>query len=213
MTRMRIMGLALVAVFAMSALAVSSASAKTAKTVLTLKTAGKGALTAGAALTASSSDLVFTTAAGNLECTSNILSGTLANNGSTKDKGTITSSNSTGTEPPTGKACKTTTPFGPAEIISSGFNWPVEFTTKGTSTVKGNKKVAFKAIFLLAESASCTYEASKVASTFKIGGPVELTTSAQPFKINKKTSNAACPASGTLTGHALVTSGGETVES
>ncbi len=209
MTRIKIMGLSLMAVFAVFALSASMASAKT---VLTLKTA-KGPLAAGANITASSGDLIFTTEAGNLECTSNVISGTLANNSGTKDKGSATSESSTGGE--AGGLCKTTTPFGPAEIVSSGFPWPIEFTTKGTATVKGSKKVQFTSTFPAAGGAKCEFEASKVVSSFNAtagSGPITLTTTSQLFKINKKTSNPACPKTGTLSGHFTLTSSGEAIE-
>src|SRR5664280_2259205 len=114
MKRMRIMGLSLVAVFAMSALVAGSASAAT---TLKLSTTGKGLLPAGANLVASSSDLVFVTSAGNLECSSNVLTGTLTTNSASKDKGSITAESSTGEEG--GGACHTTTVLG-AALIESG---------------------------------------------------------------------------------------------
>lgn len=214
MKRMRIMGLSLVAVFAMAAVFAGTASAKG---VLTLSTAA-GPLAAGAPITASSSNLVFHTEAGNLECTSNVIEGTVSNNGAAKDLGSITSESSTG-EIGFGSACNTTTPFGPAAVASSNLPWPDEFSAKGTNAVKkGAGKVAFTSTFILAEGASCTYESSKVSSTFvpgAAGSPVavELTTTKQVFKINKKTSNPACPKTGELSGTWAVTSAGETVSS
>lgn len=211
MKRMRIMGLSLVAVFAMSAVAVNSVSAAAKpKPVLKLVTA-KGDLAVGAELKASSSDLVFVTSAGNLECSSNVLTGAITvNNNASKDKANITAESSTGEFE--GGACKTTTPLGPALITASGLSWPAEFTNKGTSTLKGTKKVVFTSVFPLAGGAKCVYESAKVASTFTVGGATELTTSNQLFKYNKKLSNAACPTEGKLSGHFAVTSGGETVE-
>ena len=209
MTRMRIMGLSLVAVFALTAVFAGAAFGKA--TPVTLKTA-KGPLPAGAPITASSSDLTFTTEAGKLECTKNILEGTLTNNGSTKDKGTITAESSTGEGTGFGSACKTSTPFGPAAIEPGHLPWSVEFSNKGVATVKG-KKVSFTSTFVAAGGAKCTYESAKVLSSFSTaGGPVTLTTTEQLFKVNKKTSNEACPPTGKLNGHFTLTSGGETVE-
>ena len=62
---------------------------------------------------AESTNLVFETSAGNLECTSNTIEGTVGNNGAKKDAGNITAEKSSGGEP--GGLCKTTTPFGAAE--------------------------------------------------------------------------------------------------
>ena len=81
MKRMRIMGLSLVAVFAMSALVAGSASAAT---VLTLETAA-GPIVSGQNLVASSSNLIFVTTAGNLECSSNVLTGEATTNKAAKD--------------------------------------------------------------------------------------------------------------------------------
>ncbi len=205
MRRIRIAGLCLVAVFALSAVIAGSASASTP---LTLKTA-KGTLAPGAKLKAFSSNLVFSTSAGNLECTENTLLGSVETNGAAKDKGKITEEFSTGTG---GGACNTTTLLGKVLIKSNNFPWPLELTNKGTSKLKGSKKVAFEGNFFEA-SVNCNFEAGKVATTFKVGGPLELVTSNQQFKINKKTSNALCPKEGHLSGSFVVTSGGETVES
>jgi hypothetical protein len=203
---MRIMGLSLVAMFAVAAVFAGAASAKT---VLTLKTA-KGALAPGAELKAESSNLVFVTSSGNLECTSNILEGTVENNGAAKDKGSVTKESSTGEE--AGGLCKTTTGLGPASIESSGFPWPIEYTTKGTSSLKGSKKVTFTSTFPGAGGAKCTYEAAKVASTFNTSGVITQTTTNQVFKANKKTSNPACPKEGKLSGSFKLFSGDEAVE-
>lgn len=207
MTRMRIMGLSLVAVFAIAAVFSGTAFAK-AK-VLTLKT-GAGALASGAELRAESSNLVFVTSAGNLECTSNILTGTVTTNNATKDKGSVTKESSTGGE--AGGLCKTTTGLGPASIESSGFPWPIEYKNTGASSIKGTKKIAFTSTFPAAGGAKCTYEAAKVASTINTSGVVTQTTTNQVFKANKKTSNAACPTEGKLSGEFKLFSGSEAVE-
>lgn len=214
--RALILGVAIIATLAAGAIGAGAASAKT---VLVGRTA-KGVLPVGAKITASSSDLIFVTASGNLECSSNILEGTLETNESTKDKGKITGEHSSGTEPEgKGELCKTTTPFGPAQIVSKNLPWAVEFTTKGTSTVKkgSSGKVAFTSIFPGGgPGAECTYEAAKVNSTFVAGKegepiPATLTTNEQLFKKNKKLSNTLCPETGKLSGHFSLTSGGETV--
>jgi hypothetical protein len=204
MNRFKIIGLSVVAVFALTAVLAASASAKT---VLTLKTA-KGPLAAGAEIVAESSNLEFVTEAGALQCSSNILTGTIANNGGAKDKGEITKESSTGGEP--GGACKTTTPLGYTNITSLHLPWSIEYTTKGTSSVKG-KKITFESVFPLAGGAICTYEAAKVASTFNTSGVITQTTTNQVFKVNKKVSNAACPKSGKLSGSFKLFSKGEAV--
>ena len=159
--RIKMMGLTVVAIFAISAVVASAASAST---VLTLKTA-KGALTSGSEIKSSSSNLVFVTSAGNLECSSNVLTGTVSVNGAKKDIGSITEEQSTGSEPTPG-ACHTTTPLGEALIVASGFPWKAEFLSNGKVSIKGNKKVAFTSTFPAAGGAKCTFEAGKVAATF-----------------------------------------------
>src|ERR1700712_2995653 len=130
MRRIRIVGLSAVAVLAMSAVVVPAASAAT---TLTLKTAGKGALKAGDPVKGDSSNLIFVTSSGNLECSENELAGTVSVNGSTKDKGSITSEKSTGAEG--GGACKTTTPLGPALITSEHLPWSIELLSSGNMKV------------------------------------------------------------------------------
>jgi hypothetical protein len=216
MKRMKIFGLSIVAVFAMSAVVASAASAKI---VLTLKTSS-GTLKAGDPIKADSSNLIFVTSAGNLECSENELTGTVTTNGEVKDKGSIAAEKSTGAEG--GGACKTTTPLGPALIASSKLPWSLELLASGKGKVKG-KKVTFTSTFPAAGGAQCAFEASTVNTTFprlkpKKGekltfGPLILTTTAQKFKLNKKTSNAACPTEGKLSGEFSMTSAGKTIES
>ena len=176
--------------------------------VLKLKTA-KGELTAGQEVVADSTNLIFETSVGNLECSSNILKGKLAKNNSKKDEGPIESESSTGNEP--GGLCKTTTPLGATEIKTSNLPWSTVLTSKGIDEVKG-KKVSFTSVFPTS-GATCVFEAAKVKSTFTPGGPVTIVTSKQKFKLNKKASTPACPKEGTLSGTFTGTSGGETVES
>ena len=200
-------GLVVTAFLATGLLTGGVAGAKGPST-LKLKTA-KGELGVGAQVVAESSDLIFETSAGNLECTSNVLTGTLSKNNAKKDEGKIEKEVSTGGEP--GGLCKTTTPLGPTSITTSNLPWSTDLTTKGIDEVKG-KKVSFVSTFPN-EGIKCTFEASKVKSTFTIGGPVVIHTVKQKFKANKKTSGAGCPKEGTLSGTFQGTSGGETVES
>ena len=111
--------------------------------LLTLKTA-KGELTVGQEVVADSTNLIFETSSGNLECSSNILKGKLAKNNSKKDEGPIESESSTGNEP--GGLCKTTTPLGATEIKTSNLPWLTVLTSKGVDEVKG-KKVSFTSVF------------------------------------------------------------------
>jgi len=202
------LAVAVLAAFAVTGLVSGVAGAK-GPSNLTLKTA-KGELAVGAEVVADSTDLVFETSAGNLECTSNILKGTLSKNNAKKDEGEIAEEHSTGSEP--GGLCKTTTPLGPTEISTSNLPWLTVLSTKGVDEVKG-KKVSFTSTFPNEGGLKCTFEAAKVKSSFTIGGPVVIHTVKQKFKANKKISGAQCPKEGTLTGDWTVTSGGEAVES
>jgi hypothetical protein len=210
MKRMRMMGLCLIAVFAVSA---TSASAKS----LTLSTAGKGVLTKGTTVTNFSSNLVFTTVAGNLECEEVTLSGPLGTNGEAKDKGEVTSSISQGNYLEIPGACKTSA-TGPVFVESSKLPWTSTFSLKGGEVA--GKKITFTTTFLALEPPNnkCTFEASK--SKFTYATPITTTpasntliTTAQKFKHAKKAPNqsALCPAEGTLGGEFAPTAGGEPV--
>jgi hypothetical protein len=209
------MGLCVVAVFAIAAIGASAASAKT---VLRFSTPGPPDLKAGEPVAEFSSNLIFETTAGNLECEENELKGEVTVNDSTKDKAVVHEEISKGDYDGIPGACKTSA-TGPVIIKSSGFPWPGEFTTKGAGKLKGTKKVAFDSEFLALEGPNnhCTFEASTVKYTFNVQTaktPVTITTTKQKFVHNKKAPNQAsvCPASGLLTGTFSGSSKGETLE-
>ncbi len=210
MKRMTIFALCLAALGLMIA---GTAGAASKPTNLTLKTA-KGAITSGEKIKASSSNLIFETGSGNLECSNNVIEGPAGTNDTKKDTGEITREESTGNETVGSEThlCKTTTILGSTSITTSNLPWTDIFTSKGVNEAKG-KKVSFTSTFPSAGGAKCTFEASKVKSSFTIGGPVVIKTVKQKFKANKKLSNAQCPKEGTLSGEWTVTSEGETVES
>jgi hypothetical protein len=209
------MGTGLLVLFALGALMATSAVAAKEKPVVKLSTKGKGLLAAGAEVKASSSNLVFVTSAGNLECSENVLNGTLTNNSSAKDKVGVTSETSAGKEAE--GDCKTTTLLGRTKITSGDFPWTQELTTKQTGATKGTKKVKFESVFPEAGNAICIFESGKVKETYKPGAagsptPVSLVVTNQVFKRGKG-SNAACPSEGKLSGSFELTSSGETIES
>ncbi len=216
MRSIRTLGITLLALCALGALMVGSAVAAKEKPAVKLSTKGKGLLSAGAEVKASSSNLVFVTSAGNLECTENVLNGTLTNNSGKKDKASVTSEKSAGKEAE--GDCKTSTLLGRTKIKAGDFPWTQELTTKGTGATKGSKKVLFESTFPEAGNIVCIFESSKVADTFKPGAAgsptaVTLTVTNQVFKRSKKGSNAACPAEGKLSGSFELTSSNETIES
>jgi hypothetical protein len=207
MKRMLVLGSAVVAVFAMMA---ALASAEGTGPKVTFFTA-KGPIKKGDTIVASSSNLIFVTSGGNLECSRNIISGVDKTNGREKDAGTVTSEESTGEEP--GGLCKTTTPFGPAEISTSNLPWKDKFTNKGIAQLNtgiGTKTIRFTSTFPSAGGAKCTFITKKVISTFNLNGVVTVTTSNQVFKLEAG-STSGCPIEGKLSGSFSVTSNGEPV--
>ncbi|HEY1834345.1 MAG TPA: hypothetical protein VGG08_07910 [Solirubrobacteraceae bacterium] len=219
MKRMRTLGLCLAAVFALVAITATGASAKEPKKKnLTLSTAA-GALKAGSAISEFSSNLIFETSAGNLECEENELAGSLTNNDAKKVDGTITSETSQGNFMSIPGACKTSA-TGPVLIQSSDLPWKAVFTPKKTGEVKGGPKVIFTSTFLALEGPNnkCTFEATKVKDTMNVSvekEPVTVTTTKQTFKHAKKAKEqtSLCPTSGVLSGTFTGKSGGETLES
>ncbi len=211
MQRIKIMGLALVAILAMTALVASTASAKESKN-LVLKDPS-GVIAAGATVTATSTNLTTVTAAGNLECENAALPTVIKTNSAAKDLGTSSEDLNYGDYLGIEGACKTSA-AGPAIITTSDFPWSASFSDKGAEEEKGNKKVVFTSTFLALEGPKnkCTFEASKIKSTFPVGKeghPVnlEFTTTNQSFKLNSKAPDTAaiCPKTGLLSGNWNVT--------
>ncbi len=211
MKRIMISGLSLIAVFATMA---SSAAAEGTGPKVTLRTSS-GALVKNDSIVASSSNLIFVTSAGNLECSSNIITGFDKTNTKEKPSGEITKEESTGEE--AGGLCKTTTPFGPAEILATNLNWKLKLTNKGNveiNTSKGNKRVTFVSTFPAAGGAKCSFSSKKVISTFPVSKtpvPFVITTSKQVFTLDAG-STAGCPTSGELGGTFSTTSNGKALE-
>jgi hypothetical protein len=201
MKRIALLGLAVVALFAMS---VTVASAK--KAGLKLHTAKIEELPAGAEIVGFSSNLVFKTEKGNLECTESELKGKLEVNNETKDKGKIESDREEGAEAE--KLCKSG--LGPVKIEVKKLPWSEEFGSTGKEQTKG-KKITFKGTFPGLGGISCIYETSTVKGVNTTTGQAKVTVTNQKFKSNKSESNAACPKEGTLSGEFAFSSGGEEV--
>jgi len=215
MKRMSIMALGLLAALAMGATLASSASAMT---YLTLRTAG-GALAVGSSLTATSSNLVLATGAGNVECSSTEMSGKLTLNGKVIDSGTLEGWSSNGEEE--GGGCHSTTSFGPAAVEVLYAPFPITFKLSGKGTIKatGGDLTKFRLNLFFYNnipSLQCTYEAEKIAYTLTPGGfgqPVALApkVSEQKFKLHRP-ANASCSAVVKMSGNFAMSSGGETLE-
>jgi len=218
MTRIKMMGLCLVAVFAFAAVMATGASAKEAKPKNITLSTPKGALAKGAKIDTFSSNLIFETTAGNLECEENDIIGEVNTNDAKKDEGPVTAENSKGSFMGIPGACKTSA-TGPVTIVSSDLPWKVVFSSKGTGEVKGGPKIVFTSTFLALEPPNnkCTFEATKTKTTYGLTttkAPITITTTKQTFKHAKKAANQStlCPASGVLSGTFTGTSGGETLE-
>ena len=139
MKRLSSVGLSLAALCLMIA---GTAFAK-GPTNLTLKTA-KGALATGQEIKAESTNLIFETSVGNLECTKNVIAGPAGNNGSKKDKGRSPRgidrkrSRAGCAKPPRRSA--------PTSIAVEHLPWEDIFTSKGVNEAKG-KKITFVSTF------------------------------------------------------------------
>jgi hypothetical protein len=210
MKRLRLVCLSIVAVALLGATLASSASAYLAFTT------SRGLLPTPARLFKFWEWLIFAfstaSGSGSVSCSGATMTGVLETNAAKKDDAVIEETAFGGEG--LGSDCESS--LGPATITGSQEPWPNEFTEKKQWTIKGTKKVAFTVTFLALEGVSCTYEASKVKSTFNAGAaghpePVTVNTSDQVFKAAKK-SNAACPKTGELSGSIKAVANGETLE-
>jgi hypothetical protein len=190
MKRIALIGLTIIAVFAMAA----AASGRIM--VLELYT-DAGPLAPGADIHAFSSSFSFTTSSGEVECPKSDLSGTLANNESTKDKGNIAAASFGGGIE---NLCQGT--FGLAAIAAEHTPWPIEFTNKGAAALKS---VAFKATFFALGDAHCYYAARKVKGKIPLSGSVRITIERQVFKLTKESAEP-CPKRAIVSGAFQLTS-------
>jgi len=209
----RLAGVLLIGV-AVFATMVASALAEGTGPKVTLRTAS-GVLKKGDPLVAFSSNLVVTTGGGNIECSKNTLSGTIKTNAKEKLSGELTLVEATGEE--TGGRCKSTAPFGPAEVSTSNTPWKLKFINTGVvqiNTGLGTKLVEFTATYPGAGGAKCIYSIKKLLSSFPVSAspvPLVITTTNQVFKLVAG-STAGCPTEGKMNGSFSTTSKGEAVE-
>jgi hypothetical protein len=209
----RLVGVLLTGV-AVFATMVASASAEGTGPKITLRTAS-GVLKKGDPLVAFSSNLVVTTAGGNIECSKTSLSGTIKTNTKEKLSGEFTLVEATGEEP--GGRCKSTAPFGSAEVSTSNTPWKLKFINTGVvqiNTGLGTKLVEFTATYPAAGGAKCIYSIKKLLSSFPVSVsavPLVITTTNQVFKLVAG-STAGCPTEGKMNGTFSTTSKGEAVE-
>ncbi|HEY2217419.1 MAG TPA: hypothetical protein VGH21_07980 [Solirubrobacteraceae bacterium] len=107
-------------------------------------------------------------------------------------------------------------PAGGITITPSSVPWSSTFSNKGIATTKGSKKVALVATFAAFPGVKCVWEASKLISSFGLGGdgapvPVELSEHSQLFKYDKKQSASICPHEALVSSRFELISGGHTV--
>ena len=179
MGRIKIMGLALVAVLVLGGIATSAADAS--KGALVLSTGAKeGALKAGEPIELSSMNLQFVTGIGTYDCTTqNSLSGTLTSNAGTKsDPLDITGFS--------GGSCKSGEGETAAQVI--GLPWTVDLTPKGTAEVTSGAGAVGFAMYIGSLGATCHFEAKHIKGTFTPGTeeaaePLKITWTAQTLKL------------------------------
>lgn len=188
-----------------------SGASAAAKPVLTLETA-RGPLSERSTLVMSSSNLLVETSNGNVECNTNVFTGTLTTNGANKDKGTVSETSFAGDE--SERRCKTTTPFGPGELVGSGFAWGQELTAKGTGKLKGSKRLVI-AYVDPDDEIDCPLETGKINETFKEIGttaePLVIEMTRQTVKVNKRHTGFCPLKEAALSGTFAVTAEGEGV--
>lgn len=198
MLRLKITGVALVAVLAMGAVVMSNASARSPIPSLRNEVT-KAALAPGAVLIATSTNVLFMSPAGNVECSKSALDATLTTNGARKDKASTTKGSFTGTED--GTLCPSTWPeAGPAEVTMGVFPLQTTFTTGGKYETKGNLTFTFTFPYAIGgyNGVTCVFEAKKLKGTFNTNGsPITLATIDQEGKL-KKPAPRACPNEGQM---------------
>jgi hypothetical protein len=197
------------------ALALAALPAFASAANVTLRSGSKTgpALANGTVLTAdssSTSNLVFTSASGNIECKENTLNGEVENNGTATTGIKITSASFLAAGG--GKDCLTTIPNGSggtltATITAENLPYTADLPSSGAGTLTGSgtpASVKFKAIFDNGTTPvlTCTFEKTSVATTFNFNTALKIDVGASQVFTGTGT---GCPTSGTLTGSFLVT--------
>ena len=170
-----------------------------------------GPLPTGAPVEASSSNLVFTSSAGTVECNESTLSGTLTTNDSTTDVIEFESAVLEGSPAVAPNECPSTS--GSLGVEAVGLPWIAGISSKGAGLLKGRDGVTVED----AEGFACTYEPAKLALTFAntTSGPEILSFQPQVIALGKgatQEEHEHCVAQGTLSGTFQLTSEGEVVE-
>ena len=149
-------------------------------------------LVPGEALLFKASDLLITSAEGNITCEDGRLNATLQNNGFKADNFLVTGATFRDAK---GGDCPSSTPLGAAMITSAppAGDWAALAKARnGQAKVSG--PVALTAVFepSPSQTVTCTWSAKKVKATFIPNGtPIEVRVSAAKFK--RQGTDATCP--------------------
>ncbi len=203
MRRIKIIGLALCAVVALSAVISATASAKPVPPLEEYPT--MRFIEKGDPMQFVSDEVVLATSVGNIQCSVGELDATLESNGLKTDEFSITGAMFNGAG---GAPCSGPTSLGDATVVAmppTG-GWLGTFKTNGTSEVIGNPNLIGNPDLLvsvtfgeLVPAVHCTWEASKVKSSFDADGrPIQITEADEKFKVDRSMSDAACPRTGTM---------------
>jgi len=177
---------------------------------LELKTKA-GPLAPGTPVEASSSNLVFSSAAGIVECNESTLFGTLTTNNSTTDVVTFEGAVLEGEPTTFPDECPSAS--GPLGVEAVGLPWTAGISSKGAGLLKGRDGVTVEN----EEGLACTYESPKFALAFAntTSGPEILNFQSQVVVLGKGATpqeQETCAPQGTVSGSFQLESGGEVVE-
>lgn len=197
---------AIMASTAMLSVGAFGASAALAETVTLHEESTTGpAVPTTETIRGTSSNLVFHTSSGNLECETSTVEGKPTKNPGEPAEGEITEASFTGKE--TSSRCKTTLEvLGSkltAAITPTGLPWILKFFANGTTTItsKTGTEVDFSAKLFLGttEVAHCAYTKTTVEDTFGFNAALVDTITKQVFTLEAG-SSSSCPSTGELNG-------------
>ena len=170
-----------------------------------------GPLAPGTPVEASSSNLVFSSSAGTVECNESTLAGTLSTNDSTTDLIKFEAAELEGSGTVFPDECASAS--GSLVVQPVGLPWTAGISSKGAGLLKGRDGVTVEN----EEGLACTYEAAKLALAFSntTSGPEVLNFQSQVVALGKGATQEErehCVSQGTLSGTFQLESGGEVVE-
>lgn len=173
-----------------------------------LQTSAGAKVATGTAIKAFSSNLVFSSSKGNLECAENTLNGKVTENSGTSIKGEISSA--TFKASGGGSECKTSIPGGTATITPEGLPWCLSTIGTDEVTITGcSGTIGFSAQIKVFgfTVATCKFAANPdIVATYKTStSPLVLTIKSGPFKYVSGNTEFCSSTGGTLSGSFTVT--------